>query len=714
PLEQAYRATATFIGSVLDLAGANSLYTGDEANNNTIKSVFDDTDGPNIIYFAGGGKNDILYFNSTVQSVLFNEYNKCPYTSVDETVSCIGFGIIPSFKNRLVMFSTSDYFTRLSSNDTNASLWDMNNGNASDWNYQDSLILQMLHNSETDGPVAFIGSTSVNWLTSESLAKSFFLNLIDGMDIGSALVSAKNIVILNRESVGNQTTKDFLSHLESSTVLYGVPQTDSEQNTGYVDYAIQNIQIESNPSTYDTISWNSTIIISPKASVAPLYLAETWQSTYGTVWYKNVTEPSAGKINITFLAALSGEYIPDLEAYDLSVNSLPVAQKNFTQMTVEIERTKIVPSSPNTHQYNQSEKLVASSLILGSDFIYGLKNNRTIIFAMPYSPNETLSSSSSKTVNISFTTEGVSIETLSVSGKGSGQGQGENNIIVIFNIVNPTNLTISNLELNYPIPLLTSTCSFSGPYLYGSCVNGSGFASQNISQVMPGRTQYTLDYVTESNMINSTHVKYDYSPLLEFSGFVFNWGDNVSLNSSIASSSSVDAEIFTEILLLNNTGNIYRTPVSVNSIVWSNITSATTGPSPTYFSPVWQVQENTSETQPGEYLIKTYVLENGTSNYLLKNIFYVNITDELVLTIDQTNVSSNDDTGYIPQGNFNFSFTGTASKKTGKYLNKTVIGPSIYVYLDGSTQQGSVRSLSDDEGNIENIIIENINPGIGG
>ncbi|MCK5234897.1 MAG: hypothetical protein KAJ88_03555, partial [Candidatus Aenigmarchaeota archaeon] len=502
--------------------------------------------------------------------------------------------------------------------------------------------------------------------------------------------------------------------LESSTVLYGVPQTDSEQNTGYVDYAIQNIQIESNPSTYDTISWNSTIIISPKASVAPLYLAETWQSTYGTVWYKNVTEPSAGKINITFLAALSGEYIPDLEAYDLSVNSLPVAQKNFTQMTVEIERTKIVPSSPNTHQYNQSEKLVASSLILGSDFIYGLKNNRTIIFAMPYSPNETLSSSSSKTVNISFTTEGVSIETLSVSGKGSGQGQGENNIIVIFNIVNPTNLTISNLELNYPIPLLTSTCSFSGPYLYGSCVNGSGFASQNISQVMPGRTQYTLDYVTESNMINSTHVKYDYSPLLEFSGFVFNWGDNVSLNSSIASSSSVDAEIFTEILLLNNTGNIYRTPVSVNSIVWSNITSATTGPSPTYFSPVWQVQENTSETQPGEYLIKTYVLENGTSNYLLKNIFYVNITDELVLTIDQTNVSSNDDTGYIPQGNFNFSFTGTASKKTGKYLNKTVIGPSIYVYLDGSTQQGSVRSLSDDEGNIENIIIENINPGIGG
>jgi len=178
------------------------------------------------------------------------------------------------------MFSTSDYFTRLSSNDTNASPWDMNNGNASDWIYQDSLILQMLHNSETDGPVAFIGSTSVNWLTSESLAKSFFLNLVSGMDIGSALVSAKNIVILNRESVDNQTTKDFLSHLESSMVLYGIPQIDSDQNTGYIDYTVQNIQIESNPSTYDLITWNSTITISPKTSVAPLYLADAWPVSY--------------------------------------------------------------------------------------------------------------------------------------------------------------------------------------------------------------------------------------------------------------------------------------------------------------------------------------------------------------------------------------------------------------------------------------------------
>jgi len=598
PLEQAYRAAAALIESVLDSAGVSTLYTGTSASNTNIFARLDSAEDANILYFAGGGTNTKLYGNETELNTIQNDAYKCPLkTPSNETVECQGPGTFSSFKNRLVMFSTSDYFARLSSNDTNASSWDVNNGNVSDWTYQDSLILQMLYNTQSDGPVAFIGSTSVNWLTSESLAKSFFLNLLSGKDIGSALSYAKNTVILNRESVDNQTTKDFLSQLESSMVLYGIPQIDSKQNTGYVDYTVQNVQIESSPSTYDPISWNSTITISPKTSVAPLYLADTWQSTYGTVWYQNVTEPSAGKINITFLAALAGEYIPDPKAYDLSIDSLSVAQDSFTRMTIEIERSKINPSA-SSEQYSQSTTFLSSSQVSEDDFIYALKNNKSLIFAIPYSPNDTLLSSYSKTIDLTFKTEGISIETISVGGNGSGQGMAENNITVTFNLVNPTGLTVSGLILKYPIPSLTIGCSVSGPYLSGSCINTSGFAEQIISQVLPGKTQYVLNYTTGANMTNPTQVNYDYGGIYD-NVSVFNWGDNVTLKSEIASPSSFEAEIFTEIILLQNTGDLYQTPVPVNSIVWSNMTSATTGPSPTIFSPIWQVQKNTSETQPG-------------------------------------------------------------------------------------------------------------------
>ncbi len=713
PLEQAYQAAAALIESVLDIAGVSTLYTGTSASNANIFARLDSADDANILYFAGGGTNTKLYGNETEPNTIKNDEYRCPFkTPSNETVECNGVGTFSSFKNRLVMFSTSDYFTRLSSNDTNASSWDVNNGNADNWTYQDSLILQMLYNAQSDGPIAFIGSTSVNWLTSESLAKSFFLNLLGGRDIGSALVSAKNTLILNHESVDNQTTKDFLSQLESSLVLYGIPQTDSKQDTGYVDYTVQNIQIESSPSTYDPISWNSTITISPKTSVAPLYLSGAWQSTYGTVWYQNVTEPSAGKINITFLAALAEEYIPDLKAYDLSVDSLSVAQDSFTRMTVEVERTKInTDPFGSSEQYNQSTSFLSSSHVSEDDFIYALKDNRSLIFAIPYSPNDTLLSSYSKTINLTFKTEGISIETISVSGNGSGQGQAENNITVTFNLVNPTGLTISGLVLKYPIPSLTIGCSVSGPSLSGSCMNTSGFAEQIISQVLPGKTQYVLNYTTDSNMTNPTQVNYDYGGSYD-SVYVFNWGDNVTLKSQIASSSSFEAEIFTEIILLQNTGNLYQTPVPVNSIVWSNTTSAATGPSTTLFSPVWQVQENTSETQPGEYLVKVYILENETSKYLMKNIMYVNITDELNLNMTEANISSETVNGYIPEGKFNFTFSGSAKKKTGKYLNGTVIGqPSISVYLDTVKQPGSWSVT--ENGQFTSITLQDINPGIG-
>ncbi|MCK5290229.1 MAG: hypothetical protein KAJ56_04715, partial [Candidatus Aenigmarchaeota archaeon] len=213
-------------------------------------------------------------------------------------------------------------------------------------------------------------------------------------------------------------------------------------------------------------------------------------------------------------------------------------------------------------------------------------------------------------------------------------------------------------------------------------------------------------------MTNPTQVNYDYGGIYN-NVYVFNWGDNITLKSEIASPSSFEAEIFTEIILLQNTGDLYQTPVPVNSIVWSNMTSATTGPSPTFFSPIWQVHENTSETQPGEYLVKVYILENETSKYLMKNIMYVNITDKLNLNMTQANISSTAVNSYIPAGEFNFTFSGSAKKKTGKYLNGTIIGsPSISVYLDTVKEPGSWSVT--ESGQFSSIILQDINPGIGG
>ncbi|MEA3230047.1 MAG: hypothetical protein U9P44_03965, partial [archaeon] len=501
----------------------------------------------------------------------------------------------------------------------------------------------------------------------------------------------------------------FLSHLDDSYVLYGIPQTDSPVNTGYIDYTENPVQIDANPSTGDPISWNSTVSVSPRSTVPALYSGGLWQSTQGVVWYQNVTAPSGGKINIKFLAALAGEYYPDPAAYDLSAQ-VSVSSPSFTQMSVNIERTEIIPSSPSSEQYNQSTTFLFSASVSQDDFIYDIKDNRSILFAIPYSPNGNILSSYSKTISLTFKTDEVTIETLSVKGKSVGTGLPENEITVIFDLVNPTNLTISNLAIKYPIPSLTSSCSVSGSYS-GSCVSSSGFALQNISQVLPGRTQYTLNYITDANMTNTNEIYYDYLPTPRTDKSVFNWGDNVTLKSDIKSSSSFDAEIFTEVILLKNTGNLSQTPVSENSIVWSDRTTATLNSSGNIIKPVWQIPVNTSTSQPGEYLLKIYALENATSKYLLKNIVYVNLTDELNLTITATDISSETADG-IPEGNFNFSFSGSVKKQTGASLNGTIIGPSVYVYLNAVEVSGSPWSVTSG-GQLQNIVVKNIDPGIG-
>ncbi|MCK5062948.1 MAG: hypothetical protein KAR23_03390, partial [Candidatus Aenigmarchaeota archaeon] len=392
PLEQAYQAAATFIRNALNAAGTGSLYTGSAASNINLFNRLDNFDDSNIIYFAGGGRNDKLYRNSSDTSDIFNDYNICPFiNTLETTIECRDTGIFTSFKNRLVFFSTSDYFARISSNDTNVSSWDLNNGADEDWISDESLIVQMLHNSPSEnGPVAFIGHTSVTWLTSEHLAKIFFLRLLEGMDIGSALSSAKNAAILNKENIQDTTAKDFLSYLESSLVLYGIPQIGSNNEIGYIDYTTQNlVQVDANPSTGEDIQWNSTILISPKSDITPLYSGGLWRSTHGNVWYYNVTEPSADKINITFVASLAGEYIPDSTAYNLNVSSDNVDSVNLTLMTVGVERTEISPSS-FSEQYNQSTTYIEAAQITDDDLKYAVKSNKSLMLAILYSPNSTL------------------------------------------------------------------------------------------------------------------------------------------------------------------------------------------------------------------------------------------------------------------------------------------------------------------------------------
>ncbi|MEA2004095.1 MAG: hypothetical protein U9O53_03990, partial [archaeon] len=140
PLEQAYQAAAAFIRNALNAAGAGTLYTGSDASNINIFNRLDNSDDSNIIYFAGGGRNDKLYRNSSDTSDISGDFNICPFVNTqDTTIECRDKGVFSDFKNRLVLFSTSDYFARISQNDTNPSFWDLNNGAEGDWIPDESL-----------------------------------------------------------------------------------------------------------------------------------------------------------------------------------------------------------------------------------------------------------------------------------------------------------------------------------------------------------------------------------------------------------------------------------------------------------------------------------------------------------------------------------------------------------------------------------------------
>ncbi|NOQ55507.1 MAG: hypothetical protein GQ477_01735 [Nanohaloarchaea archaeon] len=707
PLESAYQKAATFISTILSPAGGSNTYLGSAATGPTFGTRLDTSDD-SIIYFAGGGRNDKLYVYESDLDQVGNDYNICPSTdSENESLGCWDYGTLPTLKNNLLLFSTSDYFARLSENDSLVTAWDVANLNASDWDYKDSLILQSLYDGGTDGPVGFIGSTSISWLTSESVAKQFFLKVLEGNDIGSSLSSSKNALILNRETITNQTTKDFISSIEESYVLYGVPQTKSGKDISYIDYTKTSlVQLDINPSTGDVISWNLTLEVSPRSDMQPIYSGTDWQSTYGSVWYQNVTAPIDGKINISFIAALVGEYLPDETAFNLSINSIDIVQDTFTEFKVTINRTK-VSSNPLSEQYMQSTSFVSAKETTSiNDFIYDIKGNRSLIFAIPYSANGTILSTDKKTIDMTFKTEPISINTISVMGENNNSNDTENNMTITFDIVNPTNYVISNLTIKYPITDQISSCVVSGPDISGLCTDSTGFAMQNISYLLPGNTQYTINYIVNGNMSDSIHVIYDDGGIYGVNKnlSIFNLGDNVTLNLSSFMVSSIDSEIFVEALYIDG---------SENKIIWSNTTSAIIGIQGYTFTQIWHIDTDTIVNPLGNYLIKIYVLENETSKYLFKKTMSVNVTDKLNLNITQSDLTSDTSAGYISEELFNFTFTGTAKKQTGKPLNSTVIGtPSVYVYLD-EILQTPIRSITDSAGNLDTIIIEDINPETG-
>ncbi|MCK5593678.1 MAG: hypothetical protein KAI18_00385, partial [Candidatus Aenigmarchaeota archaeon] len=706
PLELAYQKAATFIGTILNPVGGSSTYLGTNATGVSFGTRLANSDD-SIIYFAGSGMNDKLYVYESDSNQVDNDNNQCPSTdSENETLGCWIYGALPSLKNNLLFISTSDYFARLSGNDTSETTWDVANANASDWDYTDSLVLQSMYDVGVDGPVAFVGSASVSWLTSETVAKQFFLKVLEGNDIGSALTSSKNALVLNRENIADQTAKDFISAIEDSYVLYGVPQTESGKDTDYIDYTETSlVQLDANPSTGDFLSWNLTLEISPISDIQPIYVNDVWQSTYGSVWYQNVTAPIDGKINISFIATLAGEYLPDPTAFNLSISSINLGQDNFTELKVTINRTK-VSVNPSSEQYMQTTTFVSAKEISNDDFIYGIKGNRSLMFAIPYSADETLLSTQKTTINMTFKSAPISIDTLSVMAENDSSDNTENNMTAVFDIVNPTGFIISNLTIKYPIPDQVSSCIVSGPNTSGICTASTGFAMQNISYLLPGKTQYTIDYIVSGNMSDSIRVIYDDGGIYGLSKnlSIFNLGDNVTLNLSLLASSSVDSEILVEALYLNDSGN---------RIIWSDTTTADLGTSEYTYTPIWQIDPNTTINPLGSYLIKIYVLENGTSKYLFKKTMSVNITDRLNLNITQSDLTSDTSTGYISEELFNFTITGTALKQSGKPLNNSVIGtPSVYVYLD-EVLQNPVRSIINSMGALDTIVLVDINPATG-
>ena len=616
-------AAGTQIASLFSTSAVTDASATNESIYNALSTISPVTD---FVYFSA----DPAVYSSISTKLFSGEGAACPEANEGSGALCISNMNV----NRLLFFADASEAARV--NGTNSdSTWLSDNSVA---NYSFSLPIGFLSSINSDAAASYIGPHSTRWVSSENIAKFFTSSLSYGNDIVSALRFAKNMLLFNGEN--ESLSSNFTEFIAAEYNLFGKMQKPSAASAPQKTYSLSFSRThESNPVIYSenitNITWNNTVTVSVPSTIAALYSPVSgWASSNASVWYKNVLEPSGGKVNFSFVSAISGEIIPDSATLSIQNYNGTSAEQNITAFNISVNETYT--------RYNANESLQNHPALR-----YESDVDR-IYFARLFSPNATLSGTISQ-VDVIYITSGVTTNRTAITGT-------ENVLGETFDMINPADEPITYASLLYELPFnITSNCSVSGTNCSIIDVGNTRYANITYSSIASGITTKTISYNTTLD-VNTTK---NYS--------VFNLGETMTIIINITSTENSTVLDYVAKLVNSTSG----------TVLWSSTTEDIMLSSSGVVNTTIDNYAIPQTTSPGIYTLKTYYLSNSTSHYASYESVPIQITNELNLS--------------------NTTFTATVLNKTSKYylfVNDSITATGNVYDVHGDAIVGGIVNIS--------------------
>ncbi len=623
---------------VASLFGTSAL-VGASVTNTSVKNALS-TSTTDFLYFSANPTEH----STTYTKLASGDDVACPAAD-SNNVACDGGVCVTN----LLFFADASEAARV--NGTNSdSTWLLQNSSA---NHTLSLPITFSRSTgaSPSNAAAYIAPHSTRWATSENVAKFFVSSLSHGNDIISALQFAKNMLLFNGENESLST--NFTTFVASEYNLFGKIQKPSTASIPQKTYALSFSKThESNLIVYSenitNITWNGTYTISVPSTIAALYNPVSgWASSGASVWYKNVSEPSSGKVNFSFVSSVSGEIVPDSAVLSLQNYNGSLAEENITAFNIAVNETYT--------WYNANESLQNHSVLR-----YASDVDR-IYFVRLFSPNATLSSTISN-VNISYTTGGITTNRTAIAGT-------ENILSETFSLQNPIDENLSATTLLYELPYnITTNCTVSQLNCTIVDVGTTRYANITFTSLPSGTTVKTIAYNTSLD-VNTTK---NYS--------VFNLGETMTVISNVTSTENDTVLDYTAKLVNSTSGAVLWSSTTEDIMLSSGLVNTTTD---NYVIP--------QTTNPGTYALKIYYLSNGTSHYASYEFAQIQITNELNI--------SNATYTYTAQNKSaaNYFFVNDSITATGNVYDihdATISSAAVNISLVGTTIENTTSTIT--------------------
>lgn len=618
----AQSAAGSYIASRL---GGTTAAFGANATSTLIRDALGYTlpNHGDLVYFSGNTTN---YLSNTVQ-LYAGDGTICPATDVSSGVVCNTYPF--SVKNVLFFVDTSDA-GRV--NDTNTDTTWLSGNDAANSSISLPVAFSRITNTSTPNTAAaYIGPHSTRWATSENVVKLFVSSLGQGGDISYALRFAKNAILFNKKNESLLSSSNFTEFLESEYNLFGKAHKPSSAPTPAYNISFSRVH-EQNPVIYSgnvtNITWNATATVSA-SNIAALYSPSGWSSSDAVAWYRNAVL-TASKVNISFVAALMGEIMPDTSAIIITSYSAPNLTANITAFNISVNQTDTI--------------FVAAEQLIGTEALRFDKDKDRIYFARLFSPNQ--SSSASFSVSINYTTNGIRINRTGISNLTNNTALSE-----AFSTINPAVVPISNTRVYYAVPNATLNCTFASSNCTLFDSGTARYANVTFASVSSGTVSNSLQYNTALD--NNVTVNY----------LAFNRNETISVASNMTSAK-------TEVLDYN-----VRLIDAAGKIAWSATTEdISAGATLNATMHNYTIPQNMTN---GTYTLKAYYLSNGTELYASYDARSIQISDALNVTNATFTWRINASTDYYFNVTDNMTVTGSVKNVRGQEIPYAQVNISL-------------------------------------